>query len=465
MKTLLVLIVLILTIIKIARAIEDVDVVIVGMGITGTSAAHEARVRGLTFVVLEATNIIGGRVNTTYGPDLVKFPHPVEMGGAWVHDQYVNPLYPVLNDLGVPMVIFNQDDSSVWDNGKLESSGQVKNLVKGATAVLTQTDACRQIGLSDTAARLACGYDGSNNEYETYFQFAGEQWIGNNLEYHDSKAWDFSNTDLGPDHIVPGGYITAINALVDQPPSIRSNIRFNSVVTNIDYSSPSGKVIVTYRNGGVTKYIRANRRVVVTVSINVLKSNDITFVPLIPNTHVAAMNELMCSEVNKVAMFFDDNASPMLSRADLSHNYMFRYGKGTNPRINDALTCFINWRHFNGQNVVTSYYMGDYSRLLETLSNEEIQSRHLIALKEIIPDLPNPIYWEITRWGKHPYSKCSYTDVKVGGSVTAFNRLAVPFGPNNNVILSGEASNFPLHGTVHAGWLSGKQSIESIPQY
>lgn len=463
MKFFLILLLVVSTMNAMVSAIEDVDVVIIGAGATGISAGLEALKRGLTFIMLEATSVIGGRVNTTYGPDPVRFPNPVEMGALWAHSEFMNDLYPVLVSLGIPTRVFDQTDSSVWDDGKLQSYGQVRTLVNGATGVLTQTEPCNAVGVSDATAQRQCGYDGTNNKYETYFEFGQEQWIGNNIEYHDSKAWSTSTEDGGPDRVIIGGYINAFNTIIDSSPSIRSNIRLNSVVLNIDYSSPSGRAIITYKNNGVTRTIRANKRVVVTVSINVLKADDISFIPPIPTSHRNAMNELMCSEANKVAMFFDAAGAAVLSNSDLAHNYMHRYGKGVNPRINDGLSAFINWQHFYGQAVVTSYYVGDYSRMMENLSNEEIQQRHYAAVTEIAPSLPPPIHYEITRWGKTPYAKCSYTDVKVGGTFDAFNRLGVPFGPNGIMIFAGEASNPPQHGTVHAGWLSGKQSIQSIP--
>lgn len=454
---------MVLTTNAVVDAIEDVNVVIVGAGATGLSAALEAMKRGLSFVVLEATSVIGGRVNTTYGPDPVRFPDAVEMGAGWAHVEFVNTFYPVLVELGIPTRVFDQTDSSVWDNGKLQSFGQVKSLVSGATGILTQSQPCNAVGVSDAEAQRQCGYDGTNNKYETYFEFGREQLIGNNLEYHDSKAWSDSTEDQGPDRVIVGGYINAFNAIIDNPPSIRPNIRLNSVVSSIDYSSPSGRAVITYRNNGVIKTIRANLRVTVTVSINVLKANDIEFIPPIPTSHRNAMNELMCSEANKVAMFFDAAGAAVLSNSKLAHNYMHRYGRGVDPRKNDGLMDFINWQHFYGQAVVTSYCVGDYSRMIENSSDEEIKQRNFAAISEIAPSLPQPIHYEITRWGKTPYAKCSYTDVKVGGTPDAFNRLGVPFGINDIMILAGEASNFPQHGTVHAGWLSGKQSIQSIP--
>lgn len=59
---------------------KEYDVVVIGAGFAGISAARELSRAGLSTLVLEARNRIGGRTFTS------KFAgHPVELGGSWVH--------------------------------------------------------------------------------------------------------------------------------------------------------------------------------------------------------------------------------------------------------------------------------------------------------------------------------------------------------------------------------------------
>jgi monoamine oxidase len=62
--------------------VERADVVVVGAGVAGLAAARELRRRGLTVVVLEARDRIGGRILTVRDPRL---PLPVELGAEFVH--------------------------------------------------------------------------------------------------------------------------------------------------------------------------------------------------------------------------------------------------------------------------------------------------------------------------------------------------------------------------------------------
>lgn len=448
------------------NAIEEVDVVVVGAGITGISAGRTLKDQGKSFKILEAADRIGGRIHTLYDADTVNYPDPTEVGAAWVHDQYINDLYPVLLDLGVQMNIFDQADSTVWNNkGQSLSYNQISRMVNRAESIWTASLPFRRTGLSDADAIRLTGYAFDDPKVETYYEFAYEQWMGNNLEYHDSMMWDTSTTDNGPDHIIPAGYSSILDLFMDKVPAFRSNVQLYSKVTKIEYEQPNGKVKVTYvKPNGDTEIIQATKGVIVTVSINVIKSGSIEFVPALPNSHTSALNRLMCSAVNKVALYFDSVGSEMLNSGALAHNYMFRLGQenGGGVRQTDGLTCFINWKFVNGQAVVTSFYQGDFSRYMETLSDDLIITKHMNALRQFIKNLPYPVKYHITRWGTNPLTLCSYTDFATGSTLADLQQLAIPVGTRQNLHIAGEASNFPNQGTVHAGYLSGKSAANKL---
>ena len=69
-----------------ARA-ADVDVIVIGAGAAGISAARELMARGLSVRVVEADARIGGRVfseTTTFGV-------PYDIGAHWLHNREANP--------------------------------------------------------------------------------------------------------------------------------------------------------------------------------------------------------------------------------------------------------------------------------------------------------------------------------------------------------------------------------------
>src|SRR4051812_14787788 len=58
------------------------DVIVIGAGVSGLAAARELRLRGLSVLVLEARDRIGGRVHTIRPQG---WPLPVEAGAEFVH--------------------------------------------------------------------------------------------------------------------------------------------------------------------------------------------------------------------------------------------------------------------------------------------------------------------------------------------------------------------------------------------
>ena len=458
LKSILLLVVLItlntVTNINTVYAMDTYDYVVIGGGAAGIAAARTFRDNNYSVLILEGNTRYGGRVYSYQGPS--GFPYPVELGGAWVHHQNVNPMYNLTLQSGLGMMLFDQGNSAVFDSGKLLSQTQVNKFVGRYLAYYAAADAFRANNISDEYAFALAGYFGGDNRIETTIQFFEEQWAGNNTKYHNSLMWDNrTDAELGPDHMIPTGYIKLFDYLLDRSPSIRSNLKLNSIATNINYQGTDGTVIVTYTNYGQVYQVKALYGAVVTVSLGVLRNNVITFNPPLPQAHVDSINKLMFSAVNKVALFFNSTGEDLLNGNKLEKNYMFRIPYGATPRYDDPLTCFINWEHVLGQPVITSFFQGDASHAYELLTDAEIISKHMVAIRDIIPDMPDPMHYVVTRWGQDPFFYGSWTDFAVGSTEVDLNQLAVPLGVNNNVMLAGEASNWPDQGTVYSAYISG----------
>ena len=64
------------------------DVVVIGAGTSGLSAAKSLKDIGYSVIVIEAANHIGGRCVT----DNSIFDIPFDIGGSWLHSAVTNPL-------------------------------------------------------------------------------------------------------------------------------------------------------------------------------------------------------------------------------------------------------------------------------------------------------------------------------------------------------------------------------------
>jgi hypothetical protein len=83
-----------------AHEARHADVVIIGGGMAGISAARRLEAEGKRVVILEASEHRGGRVRT----DLRSFSLPIDVGGAWIHNFFENPTGPIAERLGLDLV-------------------------------------------------------------------------------------------------------------------------------------------------------------------------------------------------------------------------------------------------------------------------------------------------------------------------------------------------------------------------
>ena len=77
------------------------DVVIVGAGVAGLSAAHALRAHGAAVTVIEASHRVGGRAHTTVPPELAE---PFDHGASWLHAADRNPLAGLARDGGETLI-------------------------------------------------------------------------------------------------------------------------------------------------------------------------------------------------------------------------------------------------------------------------------------------------------------------------------------------------------------------------
>ena len=102
---------------------HDVDVIVVGAGFAGVTAARELRRQGHRVLVLEARDRIGGRTwtDTRLGRDL-------EMGGTWVH--WIQPhTWAELTRYGIGVVPSPAPVRGYWISGGSVHSGTADDLL------------------------------------------------------------------------------------------------------------------------------------------------------------------------------------------------------------------------------------------------------------------------------------------------------------------------------------------------
>ena len=75
---------------------SSVDVAIIGAGAAGLGAAHALADSGLSFIVLEARDRVGGRGHTVMASPEITF----DLGCGWLHSADQNSFVPIAERLG-----------------------------------------------------------------------------------------------------------------------------------------------------------------------------------------------------------------------------------------------------------------------------------------------------------------------------------------------------------------------------
>ncbi|KAI0867758.1 putative flavin-containing amine oxidase [Hypoxylon argillaceum] len=89
---------------------EAVDVVIIGAGLAGLSAAHEVLKSGLSCVVLEARDRVGGK---TWSLPLEDGKGTVDLGAAWINDTNQSKMDALAKRYGAELIVQNTEGNCV----------------------------------------------------------------------------------------------------------------------------------------------------------------------------------------------------------------------------------------------------------------------------------------------------------------------------------------------------------------
>ena len=259
------------------------DVIVVGAGMAGLTAAKRLLKANRTVLVLEASDRIGGRAFS----DTKTFRVPVDYGAAWIHGVEGNPLTEVVDRLG-----FHRVDTDL--------EGPI--FVGDRPATEAEQLACAQTSDALDEALLAAAEDGRDPPVSSLSPSGAQcgDLVGDNVgrfesgvELAESSTLDAALFESENDDFVREGMGTFVTAYGRDVP-----VRLRSVVTRVRYG-PDG-VVVELENGERHE----GRRALVTVSTGVLRANKIDFDPPLPAWKLRAIDGLPMGLLNKVVMEF-----------------------------------------------------------------------------------------------------------------------------------------------------------------
>lgn len=112
-----------------ALKLQTTDVVIVGAGLSGLRAATEIADSGLSYVLLEAMDHVGGK---TLSLPTNNSTGLIEMGAAWINDSNQSEMYSLARDFDFNLVIQRCEGNSLVES----RSGEIASVPFGAPGLV-----------------------------------------------------------------------------------------------------------------------------------------------------------------------------------------------------------------------------------------------------------------------------------------------------------------------------------------
>jgi monoamine oxidase len=406
----------------------DYDVAIVGAGAAGLSAARLCQKKGLSFVVLEAQNRIGGRTVTD-----TSLGAAFDGGATFIHFSEKNPWTKFAEELGV------EAKFGSWRSGGYRAFSD-------GVPISDDVETARRQGRSKLW-ELMNDIDESNDlSFEALAKNASPEAAvaarsmmrGAVGEEPDRvSVADYGRLYDGSNLVVPSGYGTLVEKFGADIP-----VKLSTPVTAIDWSKTAYVSLTT--PAGV---VRA-QKVVVTVPISVLQAEKIKFAPRLPDETIRALNGMKMGALSKLAMKFEGD----------------RFGAPTDMHFvetgdNAPQMSFELWPY--DRDIVICWFGADYARQINAQGEQAALQHMLDRFVKIVGADARKSF----RGGKHfgwsadPWALGSYS-YAVPGRARARDELRRPVA--NRIWFAGEATAGRASMTVGGATLSAETAVETI---
>lgn len=414
---------------------QDVDVIIIGAGAAGLSAAKQAAAKGLTYTLLEASHRSGGRAYTeNLTPDI-----PFDLGCHWMHSASINPFVGIADELGHPYVKSGTWRNKIWWKGKWAVDREHDELLTyfdaSAEAVIAAAKAGRDVSVAEVI-------DLESPYCSMYAYFHSLDTSGDLDQISVFDTYRYNDTD--ENWPLRNGYGTLI-----QDWSKDVTVTLNCKAETVHWG-PKGMRVETPK-GTVT-----GRRVIITVSTNILSAGQIEFDPPLPAWKLDAAHRLPLGVHNRIAIALKDNpfGDQPLDENENSSALVSLDG-------DDDVPMSVKIRPF-GLNYVAGVTGGRHgewlSRAGQKTSVDHLTERLVAAygsdIRKSLSDRTIVTAWETDPWVLGAYS----------GALAGFGdeRSVLRKPIDDCLYFAGEATSDDSFATAHGAMMSGRDAIDSI---
>jgi len=255
----------------------DVDVVIVGAGAAGLAAAKTLREKGLSFIVLEAMDRIGGRAWTTD----TDFGVPFDIGCAWLHAADRNPFFPEAQAAGWSLYHHDMTLDHLFFGARKATEDEMARMAEAEAALAACVEA--HDGPDDRLSSLI----GDCHCLRANSTFAGPMDFGKDDD--EISIEDYRTAaDLDPNYFTKEGYGALIHHWGADVP-----VTTGAPVRKLRWDGPG--VVAEGPFGRI-----AGRAAIVTASTGALQFEEIRFYPNLPEGHMEAIFDLPMGLLTKI---------------------------------------------------------------------------------------------------------------------------------------------------------------------
>jgi monoamine oxidase len=403
---------------------SEIDVAIIGAGAAGLGAANALRNSGLSTIVLEARDRVGGRAHTIQAaPDVI-----FDLGCGWLHSADRNSFVKIGEQLN-----FEIDRTlPPWRERAFGKAFPQKERDDFIRALDEFYDRAHEAAKKDQDFP-ASNYLEPGNRWNPMIDAISTYVNGCELDrvsILDMEAYEDTNINWR----VRRGYGALMVAYGASCP-----LAFNCQVKLIDHSGK--RVRIETSQGTLTA-----SKVIVTVPTNLIADEAIRFHPALPEK-VDAARGLPLGLADKVVLALDDAES--LPKDGNLRGATMRTEMGT-----------YHLRPF-GQPCIEGFFGGSFAQSLEDAGDGAISAQ---SIDEIVAFLGNDYRRKLkplseSRWAHDPFARGSYSHALPGHA----GKRAVLAAPVDGwLFFAGEATSPNFFSTAHGARDSGERAAGEV---